>query len=220
MPTAQFSVALDGLTATFTNLMPAPQNIWDFGDGQHLVSTHAVHEYDRSGSYRVSLTVIDDIGADTEERTIQVLEQADELLAFDFSLSFPASFGRTGNPLRTERLNYAGSWLERPTIKVIGPYSGAVVRNTGTGVSFAFVVGIGEDDYRQVDWNANDQAWFVIDREGNYVWHELSPDSNLLDFGILPEHLIDGPQRIEGQISGGNERSGIRVEYHERFIGI
>lgn len=220
MPTANFAVTTEALIARFTNLSPGVENLWDFGDGNFAFSANAIHEYERSGSYNVALTVIDETGADTAEQTVQVMETADEDSVFAFPASFPISMGRVGRPLRTERLRYPGSWMSRPKITLFGPYAGADIRNTGTGISFTFVVGIGPGDHRLVEWNENDQAWYVTDPEGNYVWHELSPDSNLLDFGIVPEHLSERLQRIDALISGGNAESAIRVEYHDRYVGI
>ena len=220
MSSAAFTVALDGLVATFRNQSPAPQNIWDFGDGQVLASESAIHAYRRSGQYSVSLTVIDDAGADTAEKTITVVEDPLEEISFAFPLVFPVKFGHAGQTYRTERLRYEGSWLTRPAITLYGPYAGASVKNTATGIGFAFIAGIGEDQYRHVTWDANEQAWFVIDEDSNYVWHELAPDSNLLDFAILPEHLVAGNQHIQGLISGGSSMSKLRIKYHQRDYGI
>lgn len=48
---------------------------WNFGDGKTSDAMNPVHRYEREGTYRVTLTVLDDAGAEaTLAKTIQVYE--------------------------------------------------------------------------------------------------------------------------------------------------
>jgi len=64
-PKALFTSAVDVLTATFTNAstdVESPTALvynWDFGDGQKATDANPVHVYAASGTYQVTLEVVD-----------------------------------------------------------------------------------------------------------------------------------------------------------------
>ena len=138
---------------------------------------------------------------------------------FVFPITFPITFGIKGVPFITPDLKYPGSWRTRPKITLTGPYAGARVRNTATGRRFQFDIGIGEGAMRIIEWDSDAQNWIIVDGDGNNVWNELTPKSNLLDFAIMPDNEISGRQKIEITFSGRNDDTAATVEYYERYIG-
>ncbi|USD30725.1 S8 family serine peptidase [Pseudoalteromonas sp. SCSIO 43201] len=54
---ANFSVAVDGMTATFSNQSTSGRYQWQFGDGATSSQTNPSHTYASAGTYQVTLTV-------------------------------------------------------------------------------------------------------------------------------------------------------------------
>lgn len=75
-PIANFSDAISGYTATFTNLSSSINNtlnyFWDFGDGNTSSIQNPSHTYTTSGTYTITLIASDCIFADTSIYTIQI----------------------------------------------------------------------------------------------------------------------------------------------------
>jgi PKD repeat protein len=75
-PIANFSDAISGYTATFTNLSTSINNtlnyFWDFGDGNTSSIQNPSHTYTTSGTYTITLIASDCIFADTSIYTIQI----------------------------------------------------------------------------------------------------------------------------------------------------
>jgi len=76
-PSADFSVATNQLTATFTDNSSDDQGVvsrsWSFGDGSTSTATNPTHTYSAAGSYTVTLTVYDVDGlSDSTSRVVQV----------------------------------------------------------------------------------------------------------------------------------------------------
>jgi PKD repeat protein len=70
-PTASFTYALDGFTATFTNTSTlADSYSWDFGDGGTSTEMNPVHTYAGDGNYEVTLTATNVNGESTASQTI------------------------------------------------------------------------------------------------------------------------------------------------------
>ncbi|MBB6351403.1 collagenase [Nonomuraea muscovyensis] len=67
-PTAGFTVAASGLTASFTDTSADPDGTitarrWEFGDGATSTAANPAHTYSAAGTYTARLTVTDDDGA-------------------------------------------------------------------------------------------------------------------------------------------------------------
>jgi leucyl aminopeptidase len=79
-PVADFSVAVDGLSAMFTDASSDSDGSiaarsWDFGDGGTSTTANPVHAYAAAGTYDVVLTVTDDAGA-SDSRTLAITVEA------------------------------------------------------------------------------------------------------------------------------------------------
>jgi len=67
-PVAAFTFSISGLTASFVDGSSDPDgtiasHLWDFGDGNTATTTNPSHTYAANGSYTVTLTVTDNLGA-------------------------------------------------------------------------------------------------------------------------------------------------------------
>jgi len=67
-PVADFSAEVAGLSVTFTDLSTDPDGsiiswYWEFGDGSISLDRSPVHTYEISGTYSVTLTVVDNYGS-------------------------------------------------------------------------------------------------------------------------------------------------------------
>jgi leucyl aminopeptidase len=79
-PVADFSVAVDGLSAMFSDASSDSDGSiaarsWDFGDGGTSTTANPVHAYAAAGTYDVVLTVTDDAGA-SDSRTLAITVEA------------------------------------------------------------------------------------------------------------------------------------------------
>ncbi|MBA7679363.1 hypothetical protein ES703_87655 [subsurface metagenome] len=82
-------------TDTSESLVDAPiiSWLWDFGDGETSPLRSPTHVYNRPGTYTVRLTVANEYGSDSAERTINVLAGAARPVFVRDKCAFPASVG-------------------------------------------------------------------------------------------------------------------------------
>ena len=72
-PTAGFTVAVNELTATFTNTSSGADSYsWDFGDGNSSTDANPSHTYGADGTYTVSLTATNEGGNDSASESVTV----------------------------------------------------------------------------------------------------------------------------------------------------
>lgn len=72
-PNAAFTVAVDGLTATFTDgSVGADSYQWDFGDQNTSTDASPTHTYAAAGTYDVTLTVTNAGGSNTATESVTV----------------------------------------------------------------------------------------------------------------------------------------------------
>ncbi|APX34934.1 hypothetical protein BH708_14745 [Brachybacterium sp. P6-10-X1] len=171
---------------------------WDFGDGATGAGSSAVHEYADAGSYEVTLTVTDDLGATattTDEVTVSIDAEAGQVVQDDFQ--------RADGLLGTAPLG--GTWTQTSGSSNVGIEDGrakfssqnasqlrsaalteATTDNTDLTFSFAvsdeitngrmYVSALG----RVVDGNDYRARW-VIQDDGN-VQAQLSQRNDVMDW--------------------------------------
>jgi PKD repeat protein len=78
-PTANFTSAVNGATATFTNTSINPPGSgtpvyqWDFGDGNSSTQTSPTHTYSAGGTYNVVLTITNLCGSNSKTSQVVIL---------------------------------------------------------------------------------------------------------------------------------------------------
>ncbi|MTB88002.1 PKD domain-containing protein [Aeromicrobium senzhongii] len=96
-PTADFTVAKDGLAAAFTSNASDRDGtivsyLWDFGDGQTSTQANPSHTYDEEGTFTVTLTVADEDGGEGTYSAPVVMERPNVAPTADFrSTTTPGS---------------------------------------------------------------------------------------------------------------------------------
>ncbi|MEY3052107.1 MAG: hypothetical protein RLY31_1892, partial [Bacteroidota bacterium] len=73
-PAPQFSTAISGLSAAFTNLSQfATTYAWDFGDGSGSTQENPTHTYASDGTYLVTLSATNDCGTTTVSQSVVIV---------------------------------------------------------------------------------------------------------------------------------------------------
>lgn len=142
---------------------------------------------------------------------------ADELV---FPITFPIWFGGDStDSLGTGAIDYNGTWETFPTLVLTGPYDSAIIENGYTGAIIELVSGIFSGQTRTITLTPGQQD--IVDVGGVSHFNELSADSDLVNFKILPDPLsaVIG-QFIQVTYEGSTSQSGFEVQYREKFIGI
>jgi PKD repeat protein len=85
-PVASFTVAVDGLQATFTDTSTGTVRSWqwDFGDGSRTTVQHATHIYGQPGVYSVTLTVGNAAGSSAASKSVTVPTSQAPVASFTF----------------------------------------------------------------------------------------------------------------------------------------
>jgi PKD repeat protein len=85
------SVLFDATTSTSPNNNPIAQYLWDFGDGASGSGPIVSHAFTRSGTFTVTLTLVDTLGRTAQTaRTVSVLASANPTANFVSSPAAPA----------------------------------------------------------------------------------------------------------------------------------
>ncbi len=97
----------DKVSFTSTSINAVNTYLWDFGDGTTSTLQNPDHVYTQNGTYTVSLTVTNDIGANTKENSIDIA-----------IASLPQSLETTACNGASTTINVSGSngylWYEQP----------------------------------------------------------------------------------------------------------
>lgn len=140
--------------------------------------------------------------------------------AFAVPMEVPLAVG--ASVLNVNRVvDYAGSWVSYPFIRIVGPITSAKVYNVTTGEQIYFGgVTIDAGDYYDVDCRYGQKT--VVDSEGNNKIGDLSTDSDLGTFHLeAPQGLATSlPNDIQVTGSGVTSATEVYLRYAERFIGI
>lgn len=143
------------------------------------------------------------------------------------NLKFPISFGGSDiifdHPIALDEtfvVNYTGTWLSNPIIKIFGPISSPAVTNLATGdkLSLGYAVSAGET----VTINTEYGNKTISNELGTNLIGTLSTDSDLATFRIEPDPTVpDGINTLQATGEDVNASlTSVVVEYFEKFIGI
>ena len=136
----------------------------------------------------------------------------DELV---FPITFPIEFSTFGG---TVDVTYEGTWLEYPTIEIVGPITAPLITNQTTGdlLSLDLTLIAGESGTIVLRGQKT-----VTKNDGTNLLSTLSPDSDLTTFAIVPDpQAPDGVNEISASGSGLTGASSITIEYYHRYFGI
>jgi hypothetical protein len=137
-----------------------------------------------------------------------------------FPITFPISFGTSGEFLTTGSFTYNGTWKSYPIITLDGPYTRAVITNVEAGVVIYLSVAIAAGEQRIIDLTPGAQS--ITDQDGVNRFSDLGAGSNLIGFAIYPDpEVAGGVQEITIQlVDGVNGVSGASLAYYERFFAL
>lgn len=131
----------------------------------------------------------------------------------------PTEIGLGGGLFSTGSINYGGTWQTYPTITLTGAYTIAILTNTFTGVSVTLDAPVGDLLQRILTLDPNNLS--VVDGNGVNKVSEVSADSNLIDFAIFPDSILNGStQSIEIRLESAGVNAAVTIAYNERFYGI
>lgn len=138
----------------------------------------------------------------------------------------PMTVGTT--TLNTYRaVNYYGTFLTYPIIRITGPITNCVITNTGTDEKLDFTgTTIAAGTYYEIDCRYGYKT--VVNNAGTSVIANLTNDSDLATFHIGTKDEVGGVGDPSGAAANsfhitGTSISGatkIEMQYYERFVGI
>lgn len=121
---------------------------------------------------------------------------------------------------QTTAINYAGSFLSYPVIKIVGPITNPVITNTTTGEKLDFTgASIADGSYYLIDCRY--EAKSVVDNTGTNRADKLTTDSHLTTFHLATDPDAPGginSIRVAG--SGVNANTQVYLQYYDRFVGL
>jgi hypothetical protein len=121
----------------------------------------------------------------------------------------------------SQAIAYDGDWLTYPVLRLIGPLTDPVVRNTTTGEILDFTgATINAGDFWDIDLGY--AAKTVTDAAGNSQMAYLVDGSDLGTFHLAATPTADAPysNTLTLVAGGSNSQSSLRVMYYSRFIGL
>ena len=139
---------------------------------------------------------------------------------FPTPVTFSVVFGPKGRPFTTEDIEYAGSYEAHPKITLTGPFGGVRIENTGTLTHFSLLYEVYEDDKRIIEYNQERRGWEIKNAMGEDRRYELSLDSNLADFAIVPSDHLQYDQKISALFTGITTDTAMKVEHNPRYVSI
>lgn len=117
-------------------------------------------------------------------------------------------------------IDYDGTWLTYPTIRITGPIRDCIITNAGTDEVLDFTgTTIGAGTYMDVDLRYGYKT--VKDSSGANQIAILSNDSDLVSWHLAPDpELAAGMNAVTVQGTGVSEATEVALSWFERFIGV
>jgi len=117
-------------------------------------------------------------------------------------------------------VDYDGTWLTYPTIRVTGPIRDCIITNIGTDETLDFTGStIGAGTHVEVDLRYGYKT--VEDSAGANQIALLSTDSDLVTWHLAADpELADGINSITVQGIGAGEATKVELAWYSRFIGV
>ncbi len=145
LPQVDFTTAMDGLAANFSNQSGPGTYSWNFGDGSDpITDPNPQHTFATAGSYNVCLTVDNGCGSNTACRTIEVNTASNAQIVIGGARSFPGNDVRI--PVSVQGMDnlatIAGTFsLDNPSLATITHLSPGAIspQYNETNNSFSFV---------------------------------------------------------------------------------
>lgn len=114
----------------------------------------------------------------------------------------------------TKTINNLGTWLSYPVIRLVGPLTNPVITNLTTGDKLDFTgLVLASAEERVIDLSYGQKT--VVDEDGNNAINDLTNDSDLTTFVLLP-----GGNDIAVEGTAGDASTEVYISYYERFVGI
>ena len=120
----------------------------------------------------------------------------------------------------TETVDYDGTWLTYPTMRITGPIRDCTIENMGTDEILDFSgTTIGAGTYLSVDLRYGYKT--VKDSAGANQIATLTTDSDLASWHLAPDpELADGLNSVKVTGNDVNEATRVDLQWFERFIGV
>jgi hypothetical protein len=133
----------------------------------------------------------------------------------------PTPIGSSGDYFDTGAIDYNGTWETYPTLTLQGPFNTATIVCDFMGATIQILSPCATGDSRIITLYPDELS--VQDSAGNSKFTELSTDTNLLDFKLVPASELDTGEEqsirciMTGAVPG---TSSFTVAYNERYYGI
>jgi hypothetical protein len=167
----------------------------------------------------INLIAHDPIWFDPSAASVSPVAATNEEMAIPTMV--PTPIGSSGDYFDTGALSYPGTWETYPRIVLDGPFNTATLRCIFMNATIQILSPCATGDSRIITLNPDELS--VVDSEGNSKVTELSVDSNLMDFKIVPESELGAGESqsilciMTGAVPG---TSAFTLEYNERYYGI
>lgn len=118
-------------------------------------------------------------------------------------------------------VTYVGSWDSYPVLTITGPGTGVTVTNTTSGEVLDFpTVALSAGDYLTVDLRYG--AKTVVDQDGTNAIAELSDDSDLATWRLLPDpDAPGGINEIHFEVAANaTDATALTITYYERYSAL
>lgn len=140
---------------------------------------------------------------------------------FEVPLEVPVDVGADSAHDLPIVINYAGSWLTYPIIRIYGPIDDPVLENSTTGEKLDFSTGItiGVGEWYEIDCRYGYKT--VVDQAGVNKIADLTTDSDLATFHIEAEYeAAGGVNTLLFSGANGSPNTRVTIQYMTRYIGI